>query len=239
MKYFTKNWFDMLQRRVPSRLKMDMRANSYSEELYQELYLTEEAEFKKLIEDNAHIDPVDLFEAIVTSRLDNFRRNLPDEILNQVADLRVLALLIGTPSIIEQIEQYNQDLEYRINQVQKEYSELYLKTFGEEGFLLTETYYLHDGLISAVKHEGDDLVIDIEPEPEVRNNPALLRIHLKNAEVKKETPNLVNSIFMYDEIYKNSDRLEWHILCNPQTFAELVVSFDDIECIPLDQIKKQ
>ena len=52
MKYFTKNWFDMLQRRVPSRLKMDMRANSYSEELYQELYLTEEAEFKKLIGDN-------------------------------------------------------------------------------------------------------------------------------------------------------------------------------------------
>ena len=101
MKYFTREWYNAMQKTyMYFVLKISKNAENFSEKYYKYLYEQEENKWIKFQEEVSTIkgDNFDLiqekkyFNQIHNDNIKQLKSQLPTEILDEVADIRVLAL---------------------------------------------------------------------------------------------------------------------------------------------------
>ncbi len=115
MKYFTKEWFaDTILAEMCFQVRKSSKAAKFSEKYYLSLYKEQKKWFiknEKFIakHNKVKFDPVAAeaaFEANNAENLDYVKANLPQEILDRVADIRVLALGSAESQIVDDITRF-------------------------------------------------------------------------------------------------------------------------------------
>ena len=130
MKYFTKEWFDdTILAGMCFQVRKSAKAETFSEKYYLSLYKDQKKWFVKnekyiAKHNKVKFDPVAAeaaFEANNQENLDYIKANLPSEILEKVADVRVLALGSASPQVTDDITRFCGGVNYRCEKVAEEY----------------------------------------------------------------------------------------------------------------------
>ena len=130
MKYFTKKWYaDTLVADMCFQLKSSSKAAKYNEKLFSSLYNAQKRWFvrsEKIIakSNKATFDPIaaeEAFKANFNENLEFVKANIPQSILEKVADVRVLALGSASREVTDEIVRFCGGVDRRCEAVVNEY----------------------------------------------------------------------------------------------------------------------
>lgn len=135
------------------------------------------------------------------------KNNLPEDILKDVADIRVLALDKASKNIKKRIEKYCKENEKATEKVMKDYFNYFKLIELEIPNKILDNYEFHDCKILSVNKAGNDIVFELDNSGGFTD---ITKIIYRNGHIIEN--NLEeNSYWIYDEIYKINDFYEFHI----------------------------
>jgi hypothetical protein len=149
------------------------------------------------------------FKQALQHNVKYLERNLPDEILQKIADIRVLALNRTSTDIKKEITAYCKANRKAAESAAKAYWKGYKKNFrnGEPAF--AEKFYFHDCKVISCRKKGKDTILTLDNSG---GFTTISQIIFKNCSIlKKDTP-LHGAWWLYNEIYKTNDGYEIHVL---------------------------
>lgn len=248
MKYFTKDWYMKMQlSNMHLGLSVDDRASTFSEELYLELYDSSKKEFEnrnvmsyekyfnlvrkcdsEMTEEeisNSYVSIINhniSYDWVLNTQIKRFQDNLPKSILDKVKDIRVLGLGYVTLDVYNDIKKFSKDNLLYVEETIKEYNKLEKETFKNISLDFRNESF-HDAQINSVI-VNDDIEISVDSTGGFieKNN-----IIFKNASLV--SGNICEDYYwLYDEIYKDNDKYEVHVLTSLEDFSEFIILCDDI-----------
>ena len=241
MKYFTKEWYaDTILADMCFQLHSSSKAAKLDEKYYLSLYNTQKkwfvrsekflAKHNKVKFDLAAAEAA--FEASHKENLDYVKANLPLDILEDVADIRVLALGSATREITDRIVRYCGQVNQRCEKVTAEYESEVEKLAGEIGW--TEINMLNRLTNSAIEvaemDENGNFVFATSKE----YTGVPCRADFIGAKVLNCDEGLVGSAVAHFEILRGEgDSLVFSALCQKLdgTLIEFSAEMNDIEVI--------
>lgn len=174
MKYFTKEWYkDTIVAEMCFQMNTSRKAAVFSEKFFESLYRDQKKYFIKErkriakysnIEFDASIAETE-FEANYKENTEFIKSNLPAEILEKVADLRILALGTVEYDILQEITRYCGRVHRRCEKVTDEYDaavEDLAETFGWERINLLNR--LTNSAVSVAESEDNDFIFATSAE---------------------------------------------------------------------------
>jgi hypothetical protein len=130
---------------------------------------------------------------------------LPEDILRDVADIRVLALDKASKDIKTRIRDFCAQNEAKVLETRQEYEKYYKSIESTLPEKIRKEYGFHDCRVTGLEQTGTDVIIDIDYRGGFTN---VCKIIYHNAAVI-EQENLVGSWWLYDEIYIMKDSYEF------------------------------
>jgi len=206
MKYFTKQWFQDVQDRPLSmnglHFEVDKRASKFSEDFFQEK-----------IGDFYGKEHLDFY-------IDYWKKYLPKEIIDRVADIRILAMNIASQEVCDLIVAYCTRIDEGREQIIRNYKK------ESEGLTMPEWVDVlanfHDSRIVSVANVGSDLIMKVEPF-----YTDVSVVTFKNAKiVEQELKILDGAYWSYEEIYKKDGFYEIHVMLSGER-SNLREGFDN------------
>ena len=153
-------------------------------------------------------------------------RLLPKNILNEVADIRVLALGYITSKNKKAIEEYCNSNLQKVNQAFKKYEEYYKKTFSNEEDKIFEDN-LHDSYVFDYIENNNNLELNLNS---IYSD--ISKIIFEDYKVIKQDGNIENAYWLYNEIYKTDNGYELHILLDVNgKLISVIISFSKVRFI--------
>jgi len=226
MKYMTKEWYKTMQNTSDYLIirHVGEKYNKVSEEIFKELY-TKEKQIKDKIfhfgEPKMYKDFNDYFNSSL-----NRIRKLPDTILNEVSDVRLLALGYATQKNYDRIKEYCINNSKIVEKTVDDYAK-YIKKEFKNKIPNFEKESFHDSQITNFIHKGNDYIFELDNEgsfTEINN------IIFKNAEIIKQEFSIKDARWLYNEIYKIGDKYEIHLLlwASNDELIDFILTCDDI-----------
>ncbi len=249
MKYFTKQWYEDMQRTsMYLSLKVSKKAENFSEEYYRDLYKIQEDEWLRLqnemykvkfeeiypeyanitilnkekyeererrLEDFNKTTAFDLekakkeFNELHKSNIENLKNKLPEYILNDVADIRILALHRASEYVKKLITDYCKNKRTIVKKTFEDYEKYYNKELKEYKDNIVENLHLHDCLITKIIKQKDKLTIEIDSSESFTDIQTII---FEDYEIIEEEMNFINGWWLYEEIYIKNNIYEIHIL---------------------------
>lgn len=219
MKYMTKEWYQAMQNiHHHTFIKhIDEKVKNFSNSYFNKIYIKEEQAQKELY------GPID-FNNYFNARL-NDTQKLPDTILNEVSDIRMLALGYATQETYDKIKEYSIANYNAFEKAMKDYHNCVKKQFKNK-IPDFEKESFHDSQITNFAQKGNDYIIEIDNEgafTEINN------IVFKSAEIVKQEGPIEKSWWLYNEIYKVDGKYEIHfLLWSDDALNDLILTCDDI-----------
>lgn len=246
MKYFTKEWYKIMQRTdtyVP--LKTSKKAEKFSEKYYNELYKQEEKQWIKLQKEISNLTFKDIFpehtydNKLIEAKHKNsqmhfcegmtfdlvqaknkfsqlhkynikkLQQKLPPEILNKVADIRVLALDRATSSIKNEITAYCFKQKKLVQKALIDYQEYYDKGEKDDKCEEIQNLNLHDTVIKNIIKRKNKLIIELDVS---EKNKYIKNITFQDYKIIEEELDFINGWCLYKEIYFLNNQYELHLL---------------------------
>lgn len=241
MKYFTKKWFaDTVLAEMCFQVKKTAKAEKLSEKYYLSLYKDQKKWFIKNEKFIAKHNKVkfDLeaaeaaFEASHRENLDYVKANVPAEILDKVADLRVLALGCASYNVHDALVRFCGKVNHRCEQVTEAYDaevEQLAEKIGWEKINLLNR--ISNSAIELCEESGNGNFV-FATSAEYTGVPC--RVDLLNARVIKCDEGLVGSAVAHFEILPSeSGALTFSALCQnlDGSLMEFSAEMDDLEVI--------
>lgn len=254
MRYFTKEWYGKMQNtNFHDCLKIDERADDFSDDFYKELYndakktqlefledvldynnfkntllkftdFTEEEienKFKKVNEDLFQgMTPDEYFERSNTISIERLKNSIPENILNKVKDIRVLAFGYVSSEVYELIREYCVANEKFVEEKEIEYSKVLEEQFGDTPITFMQ-HSFHDCDIIDVYKDKDDLIIKLDNSDGFTGVEKLI---FKNYNIILDE-SIKGCCWKYTEVYRNDDKYEVHILALSNTI-DMTFSFE-------------
>lgn len=192
-------------------LVIDDRADSYSEELYAEVYadVSKDKELKTIFNGN-YLEP--LLEALLF---------MPREILIGIPDIRVFMLGVVSQNTYEKMVRFINEWSKENEQLIKE-EKIRERADRKKVSMSCKALYdltLNDAIISDISYEGNDLILSaytMEDENVI--------IALRNGKLIEMEKNIVGDRIYTYELYVNENNIEFNILCQN---SEAVITFKD------------
>ncbi|MHC1694943.1 MAG: DUF4085 family protein [Eubacteriales bacterium] len=156
----------------------------------------------------------------------HLERNLPNEILQKIADIRVLALNHASADIKKEITAYCKANEKAVESATKLYWNEYKKNFRSGELAFTENFSFHDCKVISCRKKGKDIVLILDNSG---GFTAINQIILKNCMILKQYTPLHGAWWLYDKIYKTNDGYEIHILLQKNELVDFIVIVTDVE----------
>lgn len=247
MKYFTKEWYKLCQKisfHLP--LQEEEQAEIFSEEYFQQLYniklndlLDLEEQFASYIVKSDTVDgdyiehkPFDRAKAAAQFYNQNIykqkyvKKALPQNILNEIADIRVFVLDKATPKVIDAVTEFCKQNKKSVDKTIEEYRKYYkeaLKSFDKN---MVENIRFHDCKIVKSKDKDNTLTLLLDNTGGFTD---INEVVFENYNIIKQDGLLENSWWLYNEIYKVNDKCELHVLLyNNMDLIEFIISFEHI-----------
>ncbi len=133
--------------------------------------------------------------------------NLPKEILNEVADIRLLALNRCTPKVKKLITEFSKNNDKFVHECYNNYLIESSKSFGNQSSESYDKISYHDGFIHICEAIDSDLVIRISDV-----ESGLSEIIFKNYKLLSDNLAINHATWLYEELYKNENGLEVYVL---------------------------
>lgn len=222
MKYFTKEWYkDTILAEMCFQIKHTSNAEKFSEKYFNSLY---KAQKKWFVKNEKHIarftktafDPVaaeSAFEASFNENLEFVKTNLPAEILEKVADVRVLAMGSASYDVTQAITRFCGQVNRRCEAVKEDYDaevEKLAETMG--WYKINLLNMLNNAPLTLAESDSEGNFI-LETSPEYTE--IACRVTLTSPEILECDENLVGAQILHFEILPNgeNDRVRLNLLC--------------------------
>lgn len=166
------------------------------------------------------------FKRVFRYNFKHLKENLPDAILQKIADIRVLALNCASSDIKKEITTYCKTNKKAIELATKAYWNEYKKNFksGEPAF--AGNFNFHDCKVISCRKKGKDVILTLD------NSGGFItisRIIFKNCSILKQDKPLHGAWWLYDEIYKTNGGYEIHVLLQKNELIDFIVIVTDVE----------
>ncbi len=221
--HFSEEYFKKVYKRQEKQ-QLDMEKSCYEIFNYERIYenykgKTSKARVKWLDE---FLRKDSNFELAILEQKKNFNENynrnlrelednLPKEILDQVADIRLLALNRCTPKVRKLITTYCEDnIKYVHNTIEK-YNTESDKSFKNQNSDIHKKLGFHDSEIISCTIDRKDIIIRIS-DIDGASKTGFCDITFKNFKLIGEKVEIKNAIWLYEEIYKVELGYELHVL---------------------------
>ena len=234
MKYFTPEWFnDGIVSQMHETIRKTQNAAQFSEKFYQKLYKIEKKAFVRYYKRAAKLQrmPFDAagaerqFDLNYDENLAFVKANLPEEILERVKDVRVLALGSVEYDVATQIERFCGKLKRRCLDIEEQYDDQ-LASVGES--LGWDTVHALDNLIDAqiecVEQTNDDVVISLYLE----ESRASLTVILRGARLPENAQKATGGIVCRHELVKSEDSFSFGLLCVDESSLPFTVEAEAV-----------
>lgn len=248
MNYFTKEWYELCQKTsIHFSFREVKEAESFSEEYFQQLYKQELTEWLRLQKEIAlHKDPLGVIKENSISchpfdrkklsqqfyqgfihRQEYIKTILPEEILKEIADIRVCALDKVSYKVIQAITLFCKNNEKSVNRTIKEYEKYYKKASKSFDRSIVENINFHDCSIIDVRQTEEYLLILFDNKGGFTD---VDEVKFENYKIIKQDDLLQNSWWLYDEIYKINNKYELHVLLQNKKMdlVDFIISADNI-----------
>ncbi|AVK95991.1 DUF4085 family protein [Lysinibacillus sphaericus] len=244
MKYFTKEWHELCQKNnLHLHLEEEKQAETFSEEYFQQLYhielnswLTVQEEANLRLKSHENYEPfnkekgIEQFHDIFIHNLMYLKKQLPETIVKQIADIRVFTLDKATRNVINAVTQFCEE-NYRIVTTVIEDYKRYIK---ENSTLLDieidGDFSFHDcKIIKSIKNDKSlKLLLDNKV-----SDTNIDEVIFENINIIKQDDLLEDSWWLYEEIYKVNDKYEFHVLLQNKTedLIDFIISAEQISFI--------
>lgn len=147
------------------------------------------------------------FLEIHQNEIEDLKTNLPKEILDEVADIRVLALGIATEKVKNLVDKYSQECEIMFEKPFNEYNKHWYSIADKVPAHIKENYNFHDCQILKISKDGNDIVFELDNSGGFTN---INKIIYKDAEILEN--NFTEGCYwVYDEMYLCDKGYEFHI----------------------------
>lgn len=207
MKYFTREWYEIMRcSQVINQLNITSQAEYFSEEYYRQLYMRRLTEYVEQMKELAYEAgetfsraKAELKFRIKTEQLEQkFNQHMSEEMLEQVADLRVLSLGSASMYVYTQIEKCCQQKQEDSEAVGMAYWQYFDEIYAKIPTHLRATCEnaLQDRVITKMKTDDDQIVMTYCNDIWGR-----ARICFCGVERFETDGDLVGSTWLYDEIY--------------------------------------
>lgn len=208
-------------------MKVDERAGTFSESYYRRLYRETKASCSRLAEEldfrrNMPFDAADFSRQYDLSQRSNRKRlmnALPQDILERVADLRVLSLGVCTAEVKAALDAFTKKSIGDTMQTFEDYRLFAESQFADGYPAWMEDFSFFDYTVASARRSGRDYVITLEP---------FKQVVFKNATVIKKERILAGSRWMYSEVYKTDVGYEIHGLCERKDMLEFIIECEDV-----------
>ncbi len=151
---------------------------------------------------------------------------LPDEVLQKVADIRVLALHRASAEVKKDITRFCKQNEKAVISAPKAYDKEFRKQFGSDAPAFAEKLNLHDCLVLSCRRKGNDVVLTLDNRGGFTN---INTVTMKNCTVLKQDGRLHGAWCLYEEIYKAENQYEIHLLLLKNELIDFIVLADNLE----------
>ena len=229
MKFFTTEWYrDGVTSQIHEPMRKTQNAAQFSEKFFEKLYRLEKKAYVRYYKRAARLQR-QLFDAAAAEKqfdlnyeenLAFVKENVPEDILADVKDVRVLALGSVEYDVAARIERYCGKLKKRCRDAEEQY-EVQLETVAEN--IGWDTVNALDNLIDAqiesVEMNGGDLVIGLFCE-ETRAN---LTVILRDAQIPANSQAALGGIVCCHELVSDADALSFGLLCVDESSKPFVV----------------
>ena len=139
--------------------------------------------------------------------IEELKENLPKEILDEVADIRVLALGVATEKVKDLVDKYSQEREMKFEKPFNEYNKHWYSIADKVPAHIKENYNFHDCAILKMTKCGNDIVFELDNSGGFTN---INKITYKDAVILEN--NFVGGCYwIYDEMYLCDKGYECHI----------------------------
>ncbi|WP_102272166.1 DUF4085 family protein [Cytobacillus massiliigabonensis] len=249
MKYFTKEWYELCQKtsfHLP--LEEEKQAETFSEEYFQQLYNTElirwlnfqeevasimETAEKGNREDHSENTPFNReheIEQFHESFLFNqacLKKDLPETIVKEIADIRVFALNKATRSVINAVTKFCENNEKAVAATSEEYRRYFKEASLAFDSVIVENFGFHDCTIIKSVQDGKSVTLLLDPSGGFTN---INEVTFENCTIIKQDDLLEDSWWLYEEVYKVYDKYEFHVLLQNSKMGliDFIISADQV-----------
>ena len=223
MKYFTKEWYEMCQNSGwHLNMSVSKNAEEFNEDYYKDLYtrrrrafVKEQKEVAEVLGEEfskvkAEVEFMNQHEATVK----RMEASIPQDILAEVADTRVLALDIATKEVRQKLKAW----------CEQNKKEADAKAAAYDGLTLAEN--LHDAVIRTMEIKAETLTFKLECSD-------VKKVVFRNHKVLEQGGYILGATWLYLEVYEAEGGREYHALLwkKDGKLAEMTVFAEDIEFV--------
>lgn len=230
MRYFTREWYQWCQwEYIP--LRACAGAAEFSEAYYRRLYRRRLRAFLNDMRQGWELDMAEdqatapwdephwrgVFEDWHRDRIQDLQAFLPGDILNQVADIRVLELGLATPQVKAAVVRHCSWNERRVEQTLREYGQHLAALRAKYSNPFLEKLSFHDWLIRRLDPQPDRLEMQLE---DVFGEEGDVRITMEDCRILRMDEQVPGADWLYEEIHQADRGFEIHMLCYNRNFEE-------------------
>ena len=223
MKYFTKEWYEMCQNSGwHLNMSVSKNAEEFNEEYYKDLYTRRRRAFVKEQKEVAEVLGEEFSKAKAEVEFMNqhettvkrMEASIPQEILAEVADTRVLALDIATKEVRQKLKAW----------CEQNKKEADAKVAAYDGLQPEEN--LHDAVIRTMEMKAETLTFKLECSD-------VKKVVFKNHKVLEQGGYILGATWLYLEVYEVEGGREYHGLLwkKDGKLAEMTIFAEEIEFV--------
>ena len=218
MKFLTKEWSQQLTKKcfLLSSPQVNPQAAAFSEPFYQGLYQESQKKHLDLMRKVAALSrkpfqveqEKEQFRQTHQRRVEELRRFLPQEILDQVADVRVLALDVSTQEVKEAAARWCQENRRQAEQVFQACMDWRKQVRPQVGAQLQDRFSFHDSKVTKVERTPDRLTLFLEDG----GYSPVSRVDFLSPQILEEDERLEGAVWLYEEIHPAQGGNEYHAM---------------------------
>jgi hypothetical protein len=230
MKYFTPEWYnDTVVSQMCFQLRKTGKAAAFSEKFFERLYAVEKRAFLKHSKRAAKFEKRTFdaseaaaqFDANYEENLAFVKKNLPEELLATVADVRVLALGSADYDVAYAIARYCGQVNRKCESIEAEYQSELEKIAEKLGWTTVNSLeYLVGAPIATV--EQTESGVTVTTSPEYSGNA--YKIELNGGKIDGIAQSVIGATVIQHELAQNGDAFSFGLLCSDKNSN--IVSLD-------------
>ena len=140
--------------------------------------------------------------------MEELRRFLPQEILDQVADVRVLALDVSTQEVKEAAARWCQENRRQAEQVFQACMDWRKQVRPQVGAQLQDRFSFHDSKVTKVERTPDRLTLFLEDG----GYSPVSRVDFLSPQILEEDEGVEGAVWLYEEIHPSQGGNEYHAM---------------------------
>ena len=223
MKYFTKEWYALCQNSDwHLNMSVSKNAEEFNEDYYKDLYTRRRRAFVKEQKEVAEVLGEEFSKAKAEVQfMENHERtvksmeeSIPQNILAEVADTRVLALDIATKEVRQKLKAWCEQNKKEADAKVKEY----------DGLQMEEN--LHDAVIRTMEMKAETLTFKLDCSD-------VKKVVFKSHKVLEQGGYILGATWLYQEVYEAEGGREYHALLMKKDgkLAEMTIFAEEIEFV--------